>query len=138
MVSAAAVMSLGARALPSGSPAMTRGSGGPLTSKTLQLEQSAKLGAGRAGDTLLAAARQQAAGKTGDGRVARGMGRGKGGLAAHSGGEPAGHQRDGQQNDYGHHIGGPVHAQGVDRLGEEEIVGERRRHSARQCRAQAP
>ena len=84
------------------------------------------------------AAGQQPPGEAGDGRVARGMGVGDPRLAADRRGELAGDHRDDEQDDDRDDVGGAVDPEGVDRRGEEEIVGERGRDAGEQAPGPGP
>ena len=101
-------------------------------------EQVVELGTGGAGDLFFAAARQQAPRKAGDRGVARGMSGGDLRLSPDPRREAAGDQGHDQQDDHRHHVGDAVHAKGVDRLGEEEIVGERGAPASRESGAETP
>ena len=110
----------------------------PADDHRIAIEQPAQLFAGDPGDVPFTAVRQQAPRETGDERVAGGMRMRDPRLLADAGGEAPGDQRDDQQDGDGDDVGDPVDAQGVDRLGEEEIVGQRRGHAGEQPRAKAP
>ena len=114
------------------------GFGEALDQQGVAFEDSPELLAGRLGNLIFGAARKQAAGEAGNRCIAGRMGRGDARLTADARGEPAGDQRDNQQDDDGDDVRYAVHAQRVHRFGEEEMVGKRSRHARCDRRAETP